>query len=129
MPPKFLTVDRIIRIHQDQVTRYGGSLGIRDRGGLESAAAQPEATFGGEYLHQDVFEMAAAYLFHLVQNHAFIDGNKRVGAMAAFVFLLLNGYELDAGEEAFEELTMRVARGEAEKPEIAAFFRDHSIPR
>jgi death-on-curing protein len=125
-PPKFLTLDEILRIHEDQVNRYGGSLGLRDRGLLLSALAQPEATFGGNFLHDDLFSMAAAYLFHLCANYAFIDGNKRVAAIAARVFLRLNGLDLRPSEAEFEELMMATARGETQKEAIAEFFRKHS---
>jgi death-on-curing protein len=86
----FLTVDDIIESHQNQIDTYGGSYGIRDIGLLESAIAQPEASFSGQYVHADIFEMAAAYLYHLVMNHPFVDGNKRVGLEAALVFLEIN---------------------------------------
>lgn len=69
MVPDFLSYDDVVAIHRDQVARYGGSLGIRDPGLLQSAIAQPGATFGGQFLHANLFEMASAYLFHLVQNH------------------------------------------------------------
>ncbi len=75
--PCFLTLAEVIEIHVDQIKRYGGRQGIRDFGLLESALAQPEASFGGEWLHRDVYEMAAAYAYHICQNHPFIDGNKR----------------------------------------------------
>lgn len=122
MMPTFLSAHRIVQIHRDQVNRYGGSQGIRDQGGLESAIAQAEATFGGAFLHEFPHGMAAAYLYHLVQNHPFIDGNKRVGAMAAYVFLRLNGFDLDAPEAEFEALVMSVARGETPKEAITDFF-------
>ena len=96
--PEFLALDELVEIHRDQVARYGGARGIRDLGLLQSAIAQPCATFGGRYLHADLFEMAAAYLFHVVQNHPFIDGNKRVGAVAAIVFLELNAVEVSTSE-------------------------------
>jgi death-on-curing protein len=128
MPPEFLSLDEIIEIHRDQVERYGGELGIRDVGLLQSAAAVPQATFGGEFLHLDVFEMAAAYLFHIVKNHPFVDGNKRTGAVVAVVFLAVNGVELRAGEDAFEGLVVSVASGKASKKGIAAFLREHSKP-
>lgn len=83
----------------------------------------PRASFGGNWLHIDLFEMAAAYLFHLVQNHAFIDGNKRIGAASAIVFLSLNDIEIEADEDGLVELTLKVACGSAAKPEIAEFFR------
>lgn len=119
----FLDVPDLLRIHADQVELYGGEHGVRDLGLLESAAAQARATFGGEFLHGDVFDMAAAYLFHIVQNHPFIDGNKRTGLMAALVFLDLNGVEIDAPKGSLYDLTMSVATGQAGKQEIAEFLR------
>ena len=89
---EFLTLDDIMESHREQIRVYGGTEGIRDLGLLESALAQPMAKYGGEYLHKDVCAMAAAYLFHLVQNHPFIDGNKRVGLEAALLFLEINDY-------------------------------------
>ena len=124
--PRFLSVEDVIDIHADQIERYGGSLGIRDVELLRSAIGMPEAGFGNQYLHADLFEMAAAYLYHIVQNHPFIDGNKRTGAMAAFVFLQLNGFTLDADESAFESLVLRAAQGQTDKSPIAKFFRKYS---
>src|SRR5713226_9584509 len=93
MEPVFLSLDEVLEIHDQQIERYGGAPGLRDAAGLESAAATPQATFGGEFLHTSIPAMAAAYLFHLCQNHPFIDGNKRVGANAALTFLFMNGWE------------------------------------
>ena len=126
MTPVFLEVDNVLEIHRHQIEMYGGALGMRDRGLLESAVAMPQATFGGHFLHQDIAEMAAAYLFHLVQNHPFLDGNKRTGAMAAFVFLRINGVVLDAPENEFEQTVLSIARGEAGKPDAVQFFRKHA---
>ena len=96
-----------------------------NRGLVESALAQPRAQFGGQFLHESIGAMTAAYLFHLVKNHGFIDGNKRAGAAAAFSFVFRNGYMLDATEEDFEHLTLRVAAGEASKADATAFFERH----
>jgi death-on-curing protein len=85
----------------------------------------PAATFGGQYLHSDLCEMAAAYLFHLVQNHPFID-NKRVGAMAADVFLTLSGFRLTASEDEYAEIVLSVARGATSKSAIAEFLRKNT---
>jgi len=126
MPPTFLSLDEALEIHRDQLDRYGGSAGIRDLGLLQSALAQPRATFGGQFLHGDVFEMAAAYLFHIVQNHAVVDGNKRVGAVAALVFLLLNDRDTTATAAELESLVLAVAQGQRTKMEIAQFFRDRA---
>jgi death on curing protein len=122
----FLTLDEVVAIHRDQIERYGGTLGVRDWGLLQSAVAMPAVTFGGQYLHADLYEMAAAYLFHMVQNHAFVDGNKRIGAVAADVFLALNDTELVASQDDYAELVLSIARGEAGKSEAAAFFRANS---
>ena len=123
MEPTFLTIDEIVAIHRDQIARYGGSEGVRDWGLLQSAIAMPAATFGGQFLHGDLCEMAAAYLFHIVQNHPFIDGNKRVGAAAAYVFLALNDLRLTADNDAYSDLVLSVARGETPKSRVADFFR------
>jgi death-on-curing protein len=111
MTPTFLCLDEVVEIHRDQITRYGGSFGVRDVGLLQSAIAQPMVTFGGRFLHVDLFEMAAAYLFHLVQNHPFVDGNKRVGAVAAIVFLLLNDQNINATNEKLEAMVLAAACG------------------
>ena len=89
----FLSLDEILEIHEQQIERYGGAAGLRDAAGLESAVATPQATFGGEFLHPSIPAVAAAHLFHLCQNHAFIDGNKRVDANAAITFLLMNNWD------------------------------------
>jgi death-on-curing protein len=126
--PLFLTLSEVIAIHRDQIERYGGSLGVRDLGLLQSAVAMPAAAFGGQYLHGDLCEMAAAYLFHIVQNHPFIDGNKRVGAVAADVFLAMNDVELTAGQDDYAELVLSVARGETSKSAVAEYFRANTAP-
>lgn len=124
--PVFLTLAEILEIHEDQITRYGGRRGIRDVGLLESAAAMPASSFGDKYLHEDLFEMAAAYLFHITQNHPFIDGNKRVGAVAALIFLALNDIEIVAVEDEFEQAVLAVAAGRWDKAAIVAFLRDNA---
>jgi death-on-curing protein len=123
---EFLKLDEVVAINKDQIERYGGSIGVRDWGLLKSAIAMPAATFGGQFLHADLCEMAAAYLYHLVQNHPFIDGNKRVGAVAADVFLTLNGIRLTADEDSYADLVLAVARGETSKSAVAEFFRTNT---
>ena len=125
MGVSFLSLAEVLEIHQDQIVRYGGDAGTRDQKLLQSALAMPAASFGGSFLHTDLFEMAAAYLFHLVQNHPFIDGNKRTGAMAALLFLALNGKEFDAPSGALADLVCAVARGERCKADVALFLRRH----
>lgn len=123
MPPDFLELAEVLFIHADQIDRYGGDPSIRDAGLLESAVAMPRATFGGELVHRDLFEMAAAYLFHIVQNHPFVDGNKRTGTATALVFLDMNGIPVDADEDALVALVLDVAQGRADKARITEFFR------
>jgi death-on-curing protein len=88
----------------------------------------PQPVSTGEFLHPDLFSMAAAYLFHLCQNHPFIDGNKRVAAVCALWFLTLNGWKLNADEDEFERMVMAVARGELHKDGISRFLGDNCSP-
>lgn len=115
MEPVFLTLDEILEIHAQQIELYGGSDGVRDSAGLESAVATPMASFGGEFLHSTIPSMAAAYLFHVCQNHPFVDGNKRTAANAAITFLLLNDWDLDISEDELVDLVLAVASGSASK--------------
>jgi death-on-curing protein len=126
--PIFLEVEEVLAIHQDQIARYGGSVGVRDMGLVESAVSTPAASYFGEFVHNDLAEMAAAYLFYLVKNHAVIDGNKRVGAAAADVFLDMNGFELVNDEPAFSDLVLAVATGTADKQAVADFIRARMRP-
>jgi death-on-curing protein len=127
--PIFLTLDEVLAIHADQIRRYGGASGIRDLSLLGSAMAMPEATFDGEYLHGNDFEMAAAYLFHIARNHPFFDGNKRTALMSALVFLGLNGQRLVAESDSLYELVDGVAAGDVDKSRVAVFLRDHCEDR
>ena len=125
--PVFLSLGEVIEIHQDQIERYGGHPGIRDIGLLQSVLAMPAAGFGGRFLHTDIFEMAAAYLFHIIQNHPFIDGNKRTGVVSSLVFLSLNSVEIEADEEEFEKTVLAVAEGKFHKAVVAEFFRKNFV--
>lgn len=125
--PLFLTLDDVLESHAEQILAYGGSGGIRDVGLLESALAQPEAMFDGQYLHADLFEMAAAYLFHVVKNHPFVDGNKRVGLECALLFLEINDQSVEATDEELVALVLQTAEGQAAKQQIAEFFRTHVV--
>jgi len=105
---EFLTLDEILSLHADQIARYGGSALVRDVGLLQSALAMPAATFGRELLHASLDEQAAAYLFYLVKNHPFVDGNKRTGLVAMLVFLGLNGQRLEAPDDELTDGKTRV---------------------
>jgi death-on-curing protein len=126
--PSFLSLDEVLALHADQLRRYGGEAGLRDLGLLESALATPRATFGRAYLHGSLPEMAAAYLFHLVGNHPFVDGTKRIGLAAAIAFLGLNGLWLEADPDLLAEVVLKVARHQASKAEVAEFLRARVVP-
>lgn len=126
--PVFLSLDEVLEIHEEQIERYGGSAGLRDPAGLESAVATPQATFDGEFLHASIPAMAAAYLFHLCQNHAFIDGNKRVGANAAITFLLMNDWEPTFTQDELVDVVLSVASGVLSKPSLIEMFESRCVP-
>lgn len=110
-------------IHHRAIAAYGGGHGVRDPGALESAISRPSATFEGQLLHPDLFLQAAAYLFHITQNHPFVDGNKRTGAASAVIFLAMNGKHLaPSANDALEAITWKTARGECNKHELGMFF-------
>lgn len=119
----FLKLDHILQFHGAQIKEYAGSSGIRDQGLLESALEMPQAGFGDEYFHKDIFEMAAAYLYHLVKNHPFLDGNKRVSLMTCLIFLEINGYKIKAKDKQLEKMTLDVATGKMEKNQIANLLK------
>jgi death-on-curing protein len=126
---RFLSLDEMLALQADQIERYGGRSGIRDIGLLQSALGMPSVTFDGRYLHGSLHEMAAAYLFHIVQNHPFVDGNKRAGLIALLAFLGLNGQWLQTDPEELEHLVRDVASGRVSKPEVAVFVQRHLRPR
>jgi death-on-curing protein len=123
MMVEFLELDDVLTIHADQLAVFGGGDGLRDQGLLESALAQPQASFGGELVHEDLFAMAAAYLFHIVSNHPFVDGNKRTGLLAALVFLDQNGISIEGHSKELYQLTLGVAEGHVSKHDVAGDLR------
>lgn len=123
MSPVFLTVEEVLELHAFQVEQFGGDPGIRDLGLLESAVAQASQQFGGQFLHDNLAAMAAAYLFHIVQNHPFADGNKRTGLHAALAFLAMNEVDLDIPIDQGEAMVIGVATGQIGKGEVADRFR------
>lgn len=126
MEPIFLSLEDVLEIHRDQIMRYGGSHGVRDVGLLQSAVCMPMAQFEGAFLHEDVFQMAGAYLFHLVMNHPFIDGNKRVGVVSALMFLALNQFDVDVEHDVFEKLVLDVIAGKVSKKKAGRFFERYA---
>lgn len=120
MSPRFLTLSEVLEFHEDLIREFGGKPGIRDLGLAESALAMPRAGADDEFFHAFPFEMAAAYLYHLAQNHPFVDGNKRTAFAAALTFLELNGYPVMGGEEELEDAAWKVASGTLDKRGAAA---------
>lgn len=120
--PNFVSKSMVLSIHARQIERFGGTPGVRDEGLLESALAQPQATFGGEFLHPTISEQAAAYLYHIAMNHPFIDGNKRTAFAVMDTFLRLNGCALNLTDDRAYDLVMRVARGTMTKEELSTEF-------
>jgi death-on-curing protein len=125
----FLTLNNVMDLHQRQINIHGGRDGIRDEGLLLSALAMPHAAFFGEYAHNDIYEMAAAYFFHIVMNHPFVDGNKRTGAATAIIFLGMNDIELTADNPTLAEFTLCLAQGQKTKHQVTEFLKEHSRPQ
>jgi death on curing protein len=125
MEPLFLTLEEFLAIHEDRIRKYGGSSGLRDLGLLQSALGNVEATFGGEFLNQTLFEMAAAYLYSICRNHPFLDGNKRTALACALAFLWLNGAKIQSPEDDLYDLVIGAAEGRVSKAAVAVFFEQH----
>ena len=123
----FLTVEDVESLHDEQLRLFGGLDGIRDRGALESAVAVPASTFDGALLHADVFAMAAAYAFHLAENQAFVDGNKRTALNAALVFLGLNGWDVDDPDERLYDAMIDIAKGEMTKAGLGVLLQQLAV--
>ena len=126
---KFLTLSEVLLILEDQIRNYGGMYGLRDINLLSSAIYMPEAGFGGLYLHDTIPAMAAAYAFHICQNHPFIDGNKRVALASSLVFLDINDYDFICKDETLYNKIMSVAKGEIKKEVLVNFYEKYSRKR
>jgi len=126
---RYLSLQEVISLHSLLIAQSGGSSGVRDRGALESAVAQPEASFGGQDLYPNLASKAAALGHSLIQNHPFVDGNKRVGHAAMEVFLLLNGNELDASVDEQEKIIIEVASGNVSRIELSGWISKHIVLR
>jgi death-on-curing protein len=126
---KYLSLDTVLGIHDRSLEGYGGDPGVRDEGLLDSAVAQPRAGFGGHELYPSLAEKAAALAFSLVMNHPFVDGNKRTGYGAMLMFLIRNGYIIDAPLAEHENTFLRLAAGELSRDEFLAWVRDRMRPK
>ncbi len=119
----YISIDYVIKLHDQLVDQYGGRKGILNLGLLMSALEMPKATFNGRDLHRTVYDKAAAYLFHLIKNHPFVDGNKRTAAMVSILFLSTNKSTFSFDNDEYENLILQVAKSEVSKKEIQQFFR------
>lgn len=126
MKTKYISLDEVIAIHDNMISLYGGSHGIRDLGLVESAISRPKATFGGSDLYPDIFAKAAALFHSLMFNHAFVDGNKRTTISTTARFLNLNEYELDVSEREFVDFPLRVENNNLSLEEIAKWLEKNS---
>ena len=126
--PLFLSVEDVLALHGDQLRLFGGSAGVRDRGALESAVATPRATFDNEFLHEDLFHMAAAYAFHIAENQPFVDGNKRTGLNAALVFLDVNGWVVQDPDMRLYDAMIALSSRTLDKDGLARILRDLALP-
>ncbi|HBG75215.1 MAG: hypothetical protein A2X25_12810 [Chloroflexi bacterium GWB2_49_20] len=123
----YLTPEQVLFIHSRLVAETGGSHGVRDLGLLESAVARPRATFDDKELYPDLFTKTAALMDSLINNHPFLDGNKRTGITAAGLFLLLNGWKLTASPQDLETITLRVASEGLEVTALAGWLRKNTV--
>lgn len=128
LKPTFLTLKEVMDIHDDMVRRYGGKRGIRDSALLESSITMPRSGIVGQYLHNGLFEMAAAYLFHFSRNRPFHAANDRTAVTAALVFLRVNGHEVHGDLQEFRDLVSAVVQHKAGKDIVTWFLRAHSKP-
>ena len=126
---RYLTLEEIVSLHAKLIAQSGGIPGLRDRGALESAVAQPEMSFGGEDLYPTIAEKAATLGHSLIQNHCFMDGNKRVGHAAIEVFLVLNGYEIEAPIDEQEQVVLSVASGQMDRVALGKWLKPYIVER
>ncbi len=124
----YLSPEQILFIHARLIEETGGSHGVRDLGGLQSALARPQASFDAQDLYPDVFHKAAALMDSLIRNHPFLDGNKRTGVATAGIFLLRNGYQLTASNASMVTMVMQIAQSQTDIAKIAAWLQEHTKP-
>jgi death-on-curing protein len=122
---RYLTLSEVLELHRRVIGQSGGTLGILNLGALESALAQPRMTFGARELYPSIVDKAAALGYSLIQNHPFLDGNKRTGHVAMEVFLFLNGFEIQSSVDEQERIVLQVASGKMDREAFTLWLRDH----
>jgi death-on-curing protein len=125
---RWLQLAEVLELHRRLIDQSGGTAGIRDLGLLEASLAQPRQTFGGIDLYPELIEKAAALGFSLIQNHPFVDGNKRIGHAAMEITLVLNGVELVASVDSAEAVVLAVAMGELNREAFTNWVKTHQQP-
>jgi len=123
---KFLTLSEVLLILEDQIRNYSGVYGVRDLNLLSSAIYMPESSYNGAYLHETIPAMAAAYTYHICQNHPFIDGNKRAALACALVFFDINGYKFNCDDEILYNKIIELSKGNVKKDELIKFYKKYS---
>ena len=126
---RVLKLNEVLYLHQQLLKQSGGADGIRDLGVLESALAQPQMTFDGVDLYPTLVDKTAALGYSLINNHPFVDGNKRVGQAAMEIFLILNGYEIEATVDEQEQLILNIAAGDLKRDDLVSWLTTHLIPK
>jgi death-on-curing protein len=119
--PRFLTISEVLYLHDKSLERYGGSAGIREPGLVESALGSAQNAFW--YGHGNLFEIAAAYAFHIAESQSFVDGNKRTAAAAAIAFLRVNGIRFPKDDGSVYRAMIQIAEKRLDKPGLAAVLR------
>lgn len=122
----FLTLEELVEIHHNQVGRMGGQMGLRHEGVLRACLATPANKIGGRYAHQDIYEMAAAYLFHITDQRPFLRGNQKVAVLACLYFLYLHDIEYTGTPQDLAQVARDTAQGRLTKIQIADFLRRNS---
>lgn len=120
---RFLDIDEVILINKSQIQLFGGLHGIRDKGLLESAVYDVQASFGGQYLYKDIYHMAAGYAYGIIKNHPFLDGNKRTGIVCSLLFLGCNEIGLTFEQDELYKLGIAIATSKSSIEKIAATFK------
>jgi len=126
---RYLALNEVLELHRRIIAQSGGASGVLNHSALESALAQPQMTFGGNDLYPTLVEKAAALGYSLIQNHPFVDGNKRIGHAAMEVFSVLNGFEIVAPVDEQEQIILNTAAGKLPQSDLTAWLRDHLVTR
>lgn len=122
----FLTLEQVLYIHEEEINRYGGSSGLRDLTLLESAIFRPQTTFGGKELYPTLFNKASSLMHSIINNHPFIDGNKRTGTATMLVFLDLNGYMLTVSQKELVHLALDISAKKLTITDISTLLERNS---